>query len=56
MVDSFPFRVAVNERMKKIFDRLNEREKNLSSKQFEYVDECIDDSDEADMSTQESTQ
>ena len=52
MVDSFPFRVAVNERMKKIFDRLNEREKNLSSKHFEYVDECIEDSDEADMSTQ----
>ena len=52
MVDSFPFRVAVNERMKKIFDRLNEREKNLLSKQFEYVDECIEDSDEADMSTQ----
>ena len=44
--------VAVNERMKKIFDRLNERDKNFSSKQFEYEDECIEDSDEADMSTQ----
>ena len=32
--------VAVNERMKKIFDRLNERDKNFPSKQFEYEDEC----------------
>ena len=44
--------VAVNERMKKIFDRLNERHRNFSSKQIEYKDECIEDSDEADMSTQ----
>ena len=44
--------VAVNERMKKIFDWLNERDKNFSSKQFEYKDECIEDSEEADMSTQ----
>ena len=52
MVDSFSFRVAVNKRMKKIFDRLNERDKNVASKQFEYEHECIEDSDEADMSTQ----
>ena len=44
--------VAVNERMKKIFDQLNERGKNNSSKKLEYEDECIDDSGEADMSTQ----
>ena len=44
--------VAVNERMKKIFDQLNERSKNYSSNKFEYKDECIEDSDEADMPTQ----
>ena len=44
--------VAVNERMKKIFDQLNEREQNFSSKKFEYEDECIEDSEEADMTTQ----
>ena len=44
--------VAVNERMKKIFDRLNEQDKNFPSKPFEYKVECIEDSNEADMSTQ----
>ena len=44
--------VAVNERMKKIFDQLNERGKIYSSNYFEYEDECIEDSEEADMSTQ----
>ena len=44
--------VAVNERMRKIFDQLNERGKKFSSNQFEYEDECIEDSEEADMSTQ----
>ena len=44
--------VAVNERMKKIFDQLSERGKNYSSNIFEYEDECIEDSEEADMSTQ----
>ena len=43
------FEVAVNERIKKIFDQLNEWGKNYSSKQFEYKDECIDGSEEADM-------
>ena len=43
---------AVNERMKKIFDQLNERGKNFSSNKFEYEDEYIEDSEEADMSTQ----
>ena len=38
--------------MRKIFDQLNERGKNFSSKKFEYEDECIEDSEEADMSTQ----
>ena len=46
------FEVAVNERMKKIFDQLNERGKNCSSNKFEYEDECIEDSEDADMSTQ----
>ena len=44
--------VAVNERMKKIFDQLNERSKNCSNNKHEYEDECIGDSEEADMSTQ----
>ena len=38
--------------MKKIFDQLIERGKNYSSNKFEYEDECIEDSEEADMSTQ----
>ena len=37
--------------MKKIFDQLNERGKNYS-KQFEYEDECIKNSEEAAISTQ----
>ena len=37
--------------MKKVFDQLNERSKNFSSNKFEYEDECIEDSEEADMST-----
>ena len=44
--------VAVNERKKKSFDELNERGKNYSSNQFGYEDECIEDSEEADKSTQ----
>ena len=44
--------VAVNERIKKIFDQLNKCGKNYSSYQFEYEDECTEGSEEADMSTQ----
>ena len=44
--------VVFNEIMKKIFDQLNERGKNYSSNKFEYEAECIEDSEEADMSTQ----
>ena len=44
--------VAINERMKKIFDQLNERSITYSSIKLEYEDECIEDSEEADMSTQ----
>ena len=44
--------VAVNERMKKIFDQLNECGKNFSSNKFEYEEECNEYSEEADMSTQ----
>ena len=44
--------VAVNERMKKIFDQLNERGKNYSSNKFEYEGECIEDTEEPDMSAQ----
>ena len=46
------FEVAINERMKKIFDQLNERGKRYSNNKFEYEDECIEDSEEADLSTQ----
>ena len=53
MRTKFPdFEVAVNERIKKIIDQLSERGKNYSSNKFEYENECIDDSEEADMSTQ----
>ena len=38
--------------MKNFFDQLNERGQNFSSKKFEYEDECIEDSEEADMTTQ----
>ena len=44
--------IAANERMKKIFDQLNERGKIYSNHQFEYEDECVEDSEEADMLTQ----
>ena len=44
--------VAVNERTKKIFDQLNECGKNYSNYQFEYEEECTEDLEEADMSTQ----
>ena len=44
--------VVVNERMKNVFDQLNERGKNYSSNQIEYEDECIEDWEEGDMSTQ----
>ena len=43
---------ALNERMKKIFDQLSEHGKNYLSKKIENEDECIEDSEEADMSTQ----
>ena len=41
--------LAVKERLKTIFDQQNERGKNYLSNQFEYKDECIEDSEEADM-------
>ena len=43
------FEEAVNERMNKTFDQLNEKGK---SNIFESEDECIEDSEEADISTQ----
>ena len=46
------FEAAVNDRMKKIFNQLKERGKNYSSNKFEYKDDCIEDLEEADMSTQ----
>ena len=44
--------VDISEGMKKIFDQINGRGKIYSSNKFEYEDECIDYSEEADMSTQ----
>ena len=38
--------------MKKIFDELNERSENYSGKKLDHEDECFEDSDEADLSTQ----
>ena len=38
--------------MRKIFDQPNELGKNYSSNKFEYKDECIEGSEETDMSTQ----
>ena len=43
--------VALNEKMKKGFDQLNERGKNYSSNKLEYDDDCIEDSEQANMST-----
>ena len=43
---------VVNERMSKIFQELNERCRNLPTEHFEYEDECIEDTEETDMSTQ----
>ena len=43
---------VVNERMSKIFQELNERCRNLPTENFEYEDDCIEDREETDMSTQ----
>ena len=41
--------VAVNERMKKIFDQVNERGKNYSSNKLDYEDERIEDSEDKEQ-------
>ena len=38
--------------MKKIFDQQNERAEFYSSNKFEYKDECLEDSEEAEKLTQ----
>ena len=38
--------------MGKFLDQLNERGKNYSSNKFEYNDECVEDSEKANMATQ----
>ena len=43
---------VVNERMSKIFQELNEICRNLPTENFEDEDECIEDTEETDMSTQ----
>ena len=43
---------VVNERMSEIFQELNERCRNLPTENIEYEDECIEDTEETDMSTQ----
>ena len=43
---------VVNERMSEIFQELNERYRNRLTENFEFEDECIDDTEETDMSTQ----
>ena len=42
----------VNERMSKIFQELNERFRKHPTEKFEYEDECIEYTEETDMSTQ----
>ena len=42
----------VNERMAKFFQELSSRCRNNQTESFEYEDECIDDTEETDMSTQ----
>ena len=46
------FKIAVMERMKKTFDQLREQGKINSTYKFECEDEYIEDSEEADVSTQ----
>ena len=41
----------VNERMSKVFQELNEKCRNQPNENFEYEDECIEDTEETDMST-----
>ena len=43
---------VVNERMSKIFQELNERCQKHPTENFECEDECIEDTEETDMSTQ----
>ena len=41
--------MAINERMKTIFEQLSERDNNYSSNNFEHQDECIEDSKKEDI-------
>ena len=43
---------TVNDRVKKIFDKLNARTLTKRLEIFDYEDECVEDGDEDDMSTQ----
>ena len=43
---------TVNDRVKKIFDKLNARTLTKRLEVFDYEDECVEDGDEDDMSTQ----
>ena len=43
---------TVNDRVKKIFDKLNARTLTKRLEVFDYEDECVEDGDEEDMSTQ----
>ena len=42
---------VVNKRVSKIFHELKERCRNHSTENFEYEDECIEDTEKTDMST-----
>ena len=41
---------VVNERMSKFFQELNERCRNHSTENFKYEEDCIEDTEETDMS------
>ena len=43
---------VVNERMSKFFQELNERCRNRPTENFAYENECIEDTEETDTSTQ----
>ena len=46
------FEITVNDRVKKIFDKLNARTLNTRLEAFDYEDECFEEGGEDKMSTQ----
>ena len=44
--------ITVNERVKKLFDKLNARSLNTRLEAFDYEDDCFEEIEEDEMSTQ----